>query len=179
VVLFCAGSMTGQVRYVFNASQCVNGYLIEVNKQGVPGPTGPAGPEGPQGLQGTVGLQGPQGDQGIEGVPGSTGPQGPAGPAGASGLGTTYYKDVDVAVAANAVVTQHLQCNSGDTIISGGFTKIPAVGATTLLTGDAARDLVIVDNRPASFLGDGWLVVASNRGTSDWAIQVHAYCLDT
>jgi hypothetical protein len=170
--------MTGQVRYVFNASQCGSGYLIEVNKQGVPGPAGPAGP---QGLQGPVGLPGPQGDQGTQGVPGSTGPQGPAGPAGPagpSGLGTTYYKDVDVAVAANGVVTQHLQCDSGDTIISGGFTKIPSVGATTLLTGDAARDLVIVDNRPSAFTGDGWLVVASNRGTSNWAIKVHAYCLD-
>ena len=197
IVLFCVKPYTGQVRHITSTAQCADGYVISVNQQGVPGPEGPAGPPGPvgpQGLQGETGAQGPQGlqgpegppgpkgDQGIQGPtgpPGSQGPAGPVGPPGPGDLGTTYYLNQDVAVLANGIVTHYLKCNSGDKIISGGFSKIPNVGATTLLTGDAARDLVIVDNRPVSFAGEGWVVVASNRSTSDWAIQVHAYCLDT
>lgn len=183
VIHLCVSNYTRQVSYVASPAQCANGFVVDVNKQGVPGapgPAGPAGPPGPSGAPGVDGMDGQPGIQGNPGPPGPAGPTGPAGPPGPSGLGATYYKEIDVAVAANTVVTQHLQCNSGDTIISGGFTKIPTVGATTLLTGDAARDLVIIDNRPSSFLGDGWVVIASNRDlVNGWAIKVHAYCLDT
>ena len=180
VIHLCVSIYTNQIRYVINPAQCTNGFVVNVNKQGPAGPAGPEGPPGLQGLQGEQGDPGPIGPQGSAGLTGPQGPTGPAGPPGPSGLGTTYYLNQDVSVGANAVVTQHLTCNSGDKIISGGFTKIPFVGATSLLTGDAARDLVIIDNRPASFLNDGWLVVASNRDlTNSWAIKVHAYCLDT
>jgi hypothetical protein len=56
-VHLCVNPNTKQVIYVQNPAQCVNGSVVTVNKQGVPGPQGPVGPAGPAGPPGPAGIE--------------------------------------------------------------------------------------------------------------------------
>jgi len=93
---------------------------------GVPGPQGEQGPQGetgPQGIQGATGPMGPAGPQGPQGAPGGTGPQGPVGPAGESGLQNIniYRNEKSVVALSDADISLTTTCNTGDILISGGF----------------------------------------------------------
>ena len=94
----CVGKITGNLRKVTSASQCLPAIetVITWNTVGPAGATGATGPQGPQGIPGVAGTDGatgatgPAGPMGLPGVAGPTGPQGatgPAGPAGPAGSG--------------------------------------------------------------------------------------------
>lgn len=63
VVHLCVSNYTTQIRYVTNPAQCSDGYVIDLNQQGLPGSQGPAGP------QGSAGPAGPPGSAGVDGQP--------------------------------------------------------------------------------------------------------------
>lgn len=116
-VLLCASNFTKQLTLVQTPSQCTNGQIVEVNREGPTGPQGPQGPEGPQGLAGPQGPEGPQGPLGPTGPPGPSGPQGPA------GEGVQNFRVVqeffDIAPDDNNF--KSVRCASGEVATGGGF----------------------------------------------------------
>jgi hypothetical protein len=102
VIQACQGKITGNLRVVTSASQClreletpiswnVQGAKGDPGGNGAPGAAGPAGPQGVPGLPGVpgaagpAGLTGPQGPAGSPGAPGTNGAPGPGGPQGIPG----------------------------------------------------------------------------------------------
>lgn len=97
----CAKKKDGGLRAVTGPGACSSSeYLLEWNKQGVPGPQGPQG------------EQGPQGPPGVQGPPGTV----------------DLYERYGVANVTTAAetVTRFVACGAGDVAISGGFTIDPS-----------------------------------------------------
>lgn len=159
--LFCANSFTGAVRYVYSASHCTSGFLIEVNRDGLPGP------QGPQGIQGEQGPPGPQGPQGPQGPPGPEGPRGPAGPPGEGALTNTFSVIGTTELAPGQAGTARAQCDPGTLFAGGGFDL-------------KSRDLQVI--RSEASVGvfgevDGWDVTAVNNSDRDVEFSAVAICL--
>lgn len=165
-VLFCVNNFTGAVRHVYSASQCTNGQLLEVGREGPPGPQGLEGPEGPAGPQGLQGEPGPQGEKGEQG---EQGPQGPGGPQGAPGDGVnfTFLKAGVVAIPAGEAGTAVAECDPGSITTGGGH-------------GIVQQDVEILTSEPSlASIGsglDGWVVTAFNGSDQEITLQARAVC---
>lgn len=113
----CLGTRTGTLYSIAAgasaAGDCRAGdqLITFSNAQGATGPQGPAGPAGPAGADGAIGPQGP------------TGPQGPAGSGG--GFPSVYLASAVQVIAYPGAAHLEAQCDTGDQIISGGFSGVP------------------------------------------------------
>ncbi len=96
------------------------------------GTQGPPGPQGPPGATGATGATGPAGPQGIQGPIGPNGIQGPIGPNGIQGPpgitqlnATNIYINTSEAIILEddllSVTLAQINCDPGDTSISGGY----------------------------------------------------------
>ena len=166
-VLFCVNSFTGAVRHVYAASQCTNGQLLEVGREGPPGPQGLEGSQGPagaQGLQGEPGAQGPQGEQGPEGA---EGPQGPTGPQGATG-GVDFFNVIsDVVEIPPQTFTGHtVLCPLNELATGGGY-----FDSSSDLIVHASMVLNNTANEPSA-----WNVTVTNPTNDPATLEVRVIC---
>jgi hypothetical protein len=167
-VLFCVNPFTGAVRHVVQASQCANGQLLEVGREGPQGPAGPEGPQGPEGSQGEQGPEGPQGPAGSEGPEGLEGPRGPAGSPGQADGGVTEFemKSEFVEVPSGATVNKVVFCDGDGQASGGGFSTLGA-------------PLQLINSRPAiNFSLDslGWSITVRNLNDEPGSIFVQVVC---
>ena len=133
------------------------------------GTQGPPGPQGPPGINGTNGANGEQGSQGIQGLQGETGPSGitllNTNNTYAIVSGPFFTNDETGNRIANAT------CDSGDSVISGGYETIHPV--------NIGFDLLL--NQPIlTPLGAGWEVEIQEDTFSHHRVNfnVGAICFD-
>lgn len=162
-ILLCANPFTGAVRHIQQASQCVNGQVLEVNSEGPPGPQGPEGAQGPQGPEGP---QGPQGEPGPPGPEGPQGPRGSAGPPGPGGPTFTFVKSGSTDISPGESGTAIALCDPGSLTMGGGHGFVQS--EVEILASEPTRDL--------GFGIDGWTVTAFNGFHQEIQLQAKAVC---
>jgi hypothetical protein len=162
--------------------------------QGIAGPMGPQGPRGATGPQGDSGPAGPVGmtwkgawssavtykandvvssggsswialGANVASIPASWNSSWgllAAAPSGVPGLGTVSRAS---ALAANGTGTFAAACPAGKSVLSGGYSAVPATGA----------GITVYANGPDA-TGTSWRVVAANHTATNETVTVYAVC---
>ena len=120
------------------------------------GTQGPPGPQGPTGATGATGATGPAGPQGIQGP---IGPNGIQGPPGITQLNATnIYINTSEAIILEddlfSVTLAQINCDPGDTSISGGY---------------------VTDTTPSAQFNvdfDAPFVGSDDGGTNSWTVRI-------
>ena len=148
--------------------------------QGPPGPQGPAGATGAQGPPGPAGAIGPQGIQGIQGprgFNGTDGVNGTQGPPGPSVILTnnTYIvngpANETAPIFGNTEATSIALCDSGDTVLGGGYNKL-----VTTFAAPGSVGPIPIESKPLA-TQNGWSATIFSANTNTIVIA-NAVCFD-
>jgi hypothetical protein len=139
------------------------------NLTGTQGPPGPAGPPGLNGTQGPQGIQGPPGSTGATGATGATG----MGVSGQINDTNTYHVNGTgtMANAPHTIVSADVFCDSGDSVVSGGYSIFEG-GGLPVFPGSIIKYSFLADS-----MQNGWSasILADHNGSQ---ISAFVICFD-